>query len=372
MSQTPLFAYHWAVCLLGTGEVKKAIEWFTPLSQGAEEGAVRASFHLGLAHLRLQDLEASEAHFKRVVADSEDPELIAEAKRRIRGIERGRTGLKRLDLIARARIAHDDNVVLEPEDIDVAEKEAGWVGSLYMRAFFRPLILPRGFVGAGYTGKVSLHLTSEEELREFDLLKNAVDLRTRWNLYRGIVALYGGVNAYYSHMLLDWTRYQDRAAISPYVDLFETASTATRLGYEFRRDWFDQIPEKDGSRHEGFLSQYIFLRERQGTAQIGGRYLQFDAADIYYDYRGAGGELSVDARIFWRIHGIGAVDYEYRDYLHHPDEREDQRLTAYGAVYYKFPAHWRLVLDYRFQRNNSLESYQYKKNVIGFYGEFRY
>lgn len=370
----PLVRYFEGVVQIGRRNYAEAIVVLEDVARLDHPEAIRASFYLGLAHDRLGNDERAREYYNLVLRQSDDARLVAEANRLVRRMERrARRGRDWWSVTGGAGIYYDDNVPLEPDEYDVTE-EGGAVGRFWARAFFRPLRLDRGYLGAGGGLRYHVLLAGDEDLRDYDMLRAQVELATRWRLFRARLTGYGGLRFRYDYTALgqDLETYGHRVIVQPYFDLYETRWLATRLRYRATVRMFPDDEDRDGAEHEPGLVQFLFLTDRDGFVQFSGSGLFNVTGDDYYDFYGFHIEAALDIRMVWRAYLQASAGFEYRDYADHPGDRLDQRIALYGSVYLRPWEFLRVIADYRYTNNDSKARYAYERNIIGLAVEYRY
>jgi Flp pilus assembly protein TadD len=370
----PLVRYFEGVTQIGRRNYAAAIAPLREVAALGEPQAFRAAFYLGIVHERMNDPAAAREQYNRVLAKSDDAALNEEVARRVRRMEgRAARGKDWWSATASVGAVYDDNVPLEPDAFDVTD-QAGVVGRFHGDVFFRPLRTARGTLGLGVGVRYHPLLAGHEDLKDFDILRASADAATRWELFRARVTGFLGARLHYDYTALsrEIRVYSHRGIGELNFDLYEEKWTATRLRYRAAYKHYPDDEDRDGILHEPGIEQYFFFPGRDGTVQIAASGLINSATGDLFYYWGASGTAAVDLRLVWKLFLDADVGYEYRIYPDHPEHRVDGQIDA-GGGFYIVPLDWlRVVLGYRYTRNQSVEAYTYGRNVVGLAVEFKH
>jgi Flp pilus assembly protein TadD len=378
----PLVRYYEGVIQVGRKRYAAAMEPLSEVAALDEPEAYRASFYLGIVYERMHDPAGARAQYNRVLAKSDDAALTEATLQRVQRMERrAKAGQDWWSATLGAGLYYDDNIPLEPDKYAVSEQK-GLVGRFYGDVFFRPLRTEKGYLGLGAGLRYHPLLAGDQDMRDYDLLRAAAILGTRWELFRTRVAGYLGARLLYDYTALspDVRTYSHRGTGEVTFDLYEEKWCATRVryrgiygAYTNDKQRFPDNDRRDGFDHEPGIDQFFFLADQDGYVQVSASGLVNDADGRYYRYRGASGLAAVDLRLVWKLYLDAAVGYEWRDYIDHPKNRTDGELDAGGGLYIT-PLKWlRVAADYRFTWNqSSRDLYTYKRNVIGLSVEVRH
>ena len=157
------------------------------------------------------------------------------------------------------------------------------------------------------------------------------------------------------------------------MDLAKVNMITIRFRYAFINDRFETLPGKTGNRYEGAVFPTVYLFGNETYLRFNLRYSQKDARDIHWDYQGPGGGLLLDANLVQKLYGTMAFDYEYQDYVFHPDHRKDQKTTALASLYYRFTRNWKASVDFAYyQTDSTIKIYTYRRSVVGISGEYAF
>jgi len=290
------------VALVQSGEPRAAIPWLEQAQRQAEFAAP-AALYLGVAYLRLQELDRAAASLARV--ESSDPMLLQAGQyyRALLAYQRGdreaaAAGFRKvvdespgtafareagefLSAIESREIVpyrlrgsvgfeYDSNVILAPDD-QALKQQAGVAnqedGRFTIAAGGSYIWRPEPFrVALGYDFFQSLHF----DLEEFNLQDHRPSLVV--SAARGPVQF--GVLAEYNFYLKSDDRFLQEGTAMPWVALSAGDRGRTEFSYRMRRRDFllDQFEVRDAFNHAFAARQVIFLGSPQRQFAVGYRF----------------------------------------------------------------------------------------------------
>ena len=217
-----------------------------------------------------------------------------------------------------------------------------------------------GSVGLGYSYYQSIHYEANNEtISDFNLQRHAGRLHGSGRIGK----ILSGLDYEYSVASLGGEHYQDTHDIFPSLIFIETYQLATKAGMTLQQKQFFTFDERDAVFMEPILAQLFSFMNGEGKAIVEAGYQQNDAESDFYDYWGVRGFSGAVIPIVGGLAGIMEGQYRYLEYLHHPEDRIDRKISAEAGLRYSFLHFFAVQGMYRFARNVSLDRYTWTKHV---------
>ena len=316
---------------------------------------LRAEYYRGVALYVLErDPEAKKA-FQAAMSAAPESLTAQSAQRYLDAIEERAWTLQRLQLQGTVGVQYDDNVILEPNDIEISRQGDGRiVFSLLGR--FLPLRRAPWHLGVEY----ALYQSVQFDLHEFDIQSHAARLFARWQ--SGRVTLKAASD--YTLTLVDNDRFSDWVTLEASATIRQTEAlfATVSVGYRFS-DYFNQfippdptigeeairtgrdVRDRDGQSIQAGIDQYIAFNQNRSYLRLSYHFeaSRNDGSDWEYDSHRIG--MGLQMPIGWDMVLNLAGTFQRWDYLHDNSfvadppavltasddrPRQDDRLT--GAV----------------------------------------
>jgi tetratricopeptide (TPR) repeat protein len=398
LEQAPL---ELGAALVQTGNSREALPWLETAQRNPTTNG-QASLFLGIAQLRLGDLDAARANFTRAAAADPTLDLSARYYAGVADYRAGRTDdaqakfsavatsspdsplgheaaafLERLQasgapppyqLYAGVGFQYDSNVVLAPSNealknqLGISRQSDGRftlnAGGIYTTAVPNTPL----YLSLGYDFFQSLHF----ELHQFNLQD-----------HRGMVQLTGtqgpvqfGMLGRYDYYFLEEQSFLQEGTALPWVSVNEGSDGRTEVFYRMRRRDFLKLPFNglnDGFNHAAGIRQYVYLFSPDRFLAVGYRFDTEDPINAQGNQFGYDGH-EINVGLGWTFpRGIATeADYAYRHetYAQQSAGRQDNVNEVVVAISKEVTAHLRVTAAYFGTVNNSNQPvFQYDRNV---------
>jgi tetratricopeptide (TPR) repeat protein len=297
------------VALVQTNQYAEATKWLQQAQRAKDEDA-KASLFLGIAQLRLQQLDSARANFERAAAKDPKESLAAkyylgvvdyqqgrwtdarqqftavaegspatemgrEAAKFLDRMSKGPTAGRRYQLYASAAFQYDSNVVLAPSNEVI--KEAAGISSQadgrFALAFGGTYVLwrtDRVALALGYDFFKSMHFN----LKEFNLNDHGPNVQLTAKTDFAQVGILGR----YDYYLLQSQSFLQEVTVLPWMTIPEGPWGRTDVYYRMRRRDFKTLAfiSRDAFNHAAGFKQYGYVGSPDKFLSIG---YQFDRED---------------------------------------------------------------------------------------------
>jgi len=355
--------------------------------------ALRAGYYRGVALYALErDPEAVEA-FQVAVSTAPDSLTAQSAQRYIEAIDKRAWARQRTQWQGAVSFQYDDNVMLEPNDINLSRQGDGrTVFALLGR--FLPVRRGPWRLGAEYALYQSLHF----DLHEFDTQSHTARLLARWK--SGRVTLQAATD--YTLTLVDSDRFSDWVTLQSSATIRQTEALFANVSVRYRfSDYFNQfippdptdptivafasrpgrdVRDRDGQSLRAGFDQYFAFDKNRSYARLSYHFeaSRNDGSDWEYDSHAVGFGLQTPLR--WGVTLNLAWGLQRWEYLHSnsfsaaplavltPEDnlsRKDNRLSGSVTLTRDLGRSLTLAAGYLYTSHwSNLDFFSYRRNIL--------
>ena len=332
--------------------------------------ALQARYYSGLSRYMLTDYEGAKVDFQSVRDLRSGTDLATSAQEYLDAIARV---TKKYYGAVSTGIQYDDNVVLEPDEIEISD-QADVRAIFYLNLGYKPYLKPDAVIGGDYRAFFSFH----KDLENFNVQDHRFKLygEKRSSLREKPVSYY--LEYFYDLVLVDGSPadnlFSQTHSVSPRTFLRWSNTSSTELSYQIRYDNFDNINERDAVNNNLTVAQIFRLYD--GRLQVKpGLNFAINSADAIegtrnFDYTSP--QVFVEGLAFLPFGVTVFTDAHYfrEDYYNDPFDRVDNQIGARVIVSKKLHRIFSLDLGYEHISNISNsdvpgpEPFDYSRNVI--------
>jgi len=269
--------------------------------------------------------------------------------------------MKPLRLYVKLGYQYNDNVVLEPLDLDLFTDENDYATVLRFSASYNFVNRQDYQIGVKYNHNQAWYDT----LDEYDQVGSTFDVYLRYRLD----AFTLGFSYLPSYYWVDKDRFLMRHQFKPEITWRIDKNLSIRLSYRYYQDNFFQNDGRDGHAHEGFLDLFYSFLDKDGLLFAGGGYLDNNATHSDYCFGSWKTRVGVSFKIPWELKLSLIGDYIYKDYdyvdSNYGIQRNDDRYSVSGSLSRKLFYDWlSIVGEYQYTRkDSSIINYNYEQNT---------
>ncbi len=339
----------------------------------------KTQFYRAVAFYQLkQDAHARELF--QMLYEGPDESLADHAQRYLSAIDQRAAEQRLFQLHGTVSLEYDDNVILEPNETEIADQGDGrFVFNLTGR--FLPARGPKWRLGGAYTLFQSAHFS----LHEFNVQSHTARLFGRLKLPRATLSM----TTDYTYSLLDQDRYSGSFSVQPSVTLQQSDVWLSLVSLRFRYDdFFEDLPpeqdpavrDRDGWHVQAGWTQYLRFKQKRALAYAGYHFEISEHDGTDWEFRGQ--RLTVGARLplWWQLTGHVHGTFRRRLYQHvhsfdadplsiltaqDTRKRDDSTLTASIQVTRPLNHHLRLSLGYQHTSNlSNVDFFDFRRNIV--------
>lgn len=352
------------------GNYQEAIDSLDKAAKLDPDLAVQARYYSGLSRHRLPDYEGAKADFQSVRDLKPGTDLAESAQEYLDAIARV---TKKYYGAVSTGVQYDDNVVLEPDEVEIAD-QGDVRGIFYLNLGYKPYLKPDAVIGGDYRAFFSFH----RDLENFNVQDHRFKVygEKRTSLYEKPVAFY--LEYFYDLVLIDGSPadslFSQTHSVSPRAFVLWPNNTITELSYQIRYDNFDDMPERDAANNNLTVAQIFRLYE--GTLQLkpGLNFAINSADDIEgtrnFDYTSPQAFVEGLAFLPFGLTVFTHAHYFREDYYNDSFDRVDNQIGVRVIVSKKLYRIFSLDLGYEHISNISdsdvpgPEPFDYSRNVF--------
>lgn len=353
------------IAKLRLGELDPARQQFVRAAARDAKVATAARYYQGVADYREGRLPSAREHFTQVAADSPDSALGREAAAYLARLRSSEP--PRFSFFGGLGFQYDSNVVLAPSD-DAIKSQAGISNQSDGAALFQlggryvPWRNDTTTFTVGYDFFQSLYF----DLDEFDLQDHGVSAQI--DTKAGPVQL--GMLGRYDYDFLQADSFLQEATVLPWVAIPESELGRTEIFYRMRRnDFFKRpySPVNDSFNHAAGFRQYGYLGDAGRFVFLGYRFDRQDPINAVGNQFGYdGNEVSVGSG--WDFAGGTAAEaayaYRHESYDDASLGRRDNQHDITVAIHHDLMSHVRVTGAYFGTINNSNQAaFEYDRNI---------
>ncbi len=354
--------YYAGVSLYKQGRFKQASGYFVKAAQMSPTIRANGYYYAGLSYQKTGELEKAEEMFLHVKDDPESGKLGESAAQWIKAVKYQQKLERPYSLYLKLGRRYDDNVVLDPDDIDLIPDDSDWSTLIYFSGTYEFSFGNNIKAGAGYTHYQIWY----DDLDQYDLTGAIPQIYGEYK-FNPLSFRLAYVPTYY---WADGDSYLREHRIEPEIRWQINDDSMVRLLYTYKDATYFEDEARSGHSNEFYVDAfYLFLN---GDIWITGKIGYEDYSASGFDQYWERWRVRVGATFMlpWELEfGING-EYQKKDY-DNPDiianiEREDDKyigsLTLYRKIYYD----WLGALgEYRYIKNDSnIKDFEYTRNVF--------
>lgn len=356
----PKSVYMLGICFFRERQYNSALGYFETMMQ--MDPAIRPdlSYYAGICQAKINLQKAALNSFEFVVQHSEKPSLQDQAKQWIDTLSKMKTRIRPLRIMAKMGAQYDDNVRLEPLDLDLYEDEKdfvwkGFVSARYTLQGNSPLQ-----VGLGYSQYQTIH----DDATEYDLTGSIGQFFMKYDCSPLTYGIYY-TPAYY---WLDGESYLLSHKIRPEVTLKLGPQVLGRFSFEYAANNHFEDLDREG-KSNGFGTKWYFFMNNKDYLYAEAEIMENDADHPDHDYRRLDAGMGLSLRLRYDLFFMARGNFRQTDYFHEDSGygfmREDSRYTGSLALSKDIYADILGVeLEYEYTKNDSnILQYEYQRNT---------
>jgi Flp pilus assembly protein TadD len=354
---------------LRLGQLDAARQNFARAAAGDPELDLSARYYQGVIEYQAQNWSKAAPHFERVVATSPTSQMGKEAAAFLARIRQGvKAPERRYTLHAALGVEYDSNVQLAPQDESLKQqqgisKQEDGRGTILVGGAFSPWRTDHALFSVGYEFFQSLHF----DLTEFNLQDHrpSAQLAFDWDPIRF------GIMGRYDYYLQETDSFLQQGTGVPWVSIAEGDFGRTELFLRVRRRDFLERPFSgvlDSFNYAPGMRQYVHLGAPQRYVFAGYRFDREDPINqagnpFAYD----GNEFSAGGGSNLPLEITAQIEYAFRHerYAQQSNGRRDDEHLLVFAADKQLGDHLSLTLAYLGDFNNSNQQlFNYERSIV--------
>ncbi|QTA87316.1 surface lipoprotein assembly modifier [Desulfonema magnum] len=382
--------YYGGICLFNQERWNNAADYFNKAAKINPDIRSNCDCYAGIAYLKMGNTaeafrklenvkDNSSSHKLRKMAETWLQDLkkqeTTQAKQAVpRAEEAQEKSLRPYSLYLKAGYQHDDNIRLEPLDLDIYTNENDVVVKGFFSGTYDFVKKKDGLkIGAGY----SHYQTWHNELKAYDLTGSILSLYAKYNYSPFIF----GVSYLPSYYWLDSGSYLMSHQLKPEVIWKLSDRLFSRFSYSYCNDNHFQDDDKEGHTNDFFLDiRYNLFKknsregDRKGYFFGGIGYEDKSASHSHQDYGKYKAEMGISFDLPWHLNIGLSGKYSLKQYDNtasvYDDERDDARYFGSVSLTRKFFYNWLgcdwlgIVGEFNYTKNDSnISFYEYERRV---------
>ncbi len=349
-----LAAYYAGVSLFKLDRYSSASNYLLRAAQQSPSVRGQAYYYAGISFQRSGNSDRAKEMFRLAKEYADTDELRESADRWLRSVERRQAAEKPYTVYFKLGRRYDDNVRLEPLDIDLFTDESDGATELYFTGSYDLYAQNPYTFGLGY----SLYRTWHDDLDEYDLTGSIGNIYGSYSLAPFTFRLSYQPVYYW----VDSDSYLKRHRIRPEVFWSLGERLDARLFYTYYRDDYEIDEDRSGHTNEIFGGLYYRLRNNLALIS-GGMGYERNSASKLEAYDQWLGRLDGLFYLPWELNFGVTASYRSRTYdMDREDDRYELAFTLSRAIYQEWLG---LLAEYSYTRNSSnIELYEYDRNVF--------
>ncbi len=383
--------------LRGMDNNTAAVESFDNAAQKSPELVSAADYQAGQAYLKENNLDDAEQRFKNVIEKSPDTDMAVFSRDFLAQIEEKRREQRQFRAYAGLHYQYDDNVVLKPEDNDIAINIAD--ESDYRKVITVGLeYVPKPRRTLDYTAHYSLYMNFHNDLSQYDYQQHTFVLDPSYRINEQSRA---DLVLKYSYSLVDDSKYLSKIAVNPTFtkSIGKDDTIQVYAGYQ-KKNFLDAVTveadNRDADEYSLNINWFHFFSQEKGVlfpfmeeydlsffAKNRGYFnlfykLSTDRADgTNWDLLAnkITATLLVPLLKDWKLRLTGDISYHDYKKIHSTFgvHRKDVIYDAFALLYYRLKNNLDLQFLYNHLRDDSnIALYDYSRNVYSIGVEWRY
>lgn len=321
-----------------------------------------ADYYAGICEYRLGKSDMAMQYFTSAKATASSDQLQQNAEKWVQILQREEKDRIPYRLYAKAGMQYDDNVVLQPLDVDIfADKsDTAFVG--YLSGKYNLINRPQFKAGAGYSHYQTLH----SDLTEYDITGSIGDFYLDYRQFPYSV----GFSYQPSYYWVDTDKFLLRHAFTPAVSWQMNDKTEATFSYTYLLNHYFTDEGRDGHANAANVDVTRVFKSGYVSGGMGVELNSASHRDECYDQFEA--RFSTGWPVIEKIRMTLTGIYDNKNYdaadkdLGTSTVRDDNRyyadLSLSRPTFYKWLF---LSVDYEYTRNNSnIDLFEYERNAV--------
>lgn len=360
-----LAIYYSGINLYKLEQYEAAGEYLVKAAKMSPSIEANGLYYAGICGYRLDRCDEAVKLFEHVmkIADSED--LKENARSWVQVIKKNQASAKPYHLYLKTGYLYDDNVVLEPTDLDIVADESDSAYMLYFSGKYDMIDSRRVTSGIGY----SHYQTRYQDLSEYDLTGSIGNIYLNYKFSESVKL---GLKYRPIYYWVDSESYLMQHQINPSVMWLIDNNNAVDFSYSYYRNNYFTDNARDGHANE------LSANYSHGFSGLDG----YVFCGIGYEINSAHGKdqdfcelktlLGISYDIFEKTNITVYGNYYDKEYNHHNfkynTRRDDARYFASASITQNIWKPWLNVsAEYTYTKNNSnIANFDYERNAMFF------
>lgn len=353
--------YYAGICQFNLKKYGMALSYFETAAEKSPTIRVNGFYYAGICYVKMGDMGKAGERFTYVRDHADSDTLRALAAQWLDAVEKQKKERRPYGLYVKLGYRYDNNVQLEPEDLDIVTDEDDYVAVGFFSGHYNIINRPDIKLGAGYSHYQSRY----DDLHQFDLVGSLFNVYTRYR--KGPVSL--GLSYLPAYYWLDSDGFLARHEFKPDLTWRINQKFMTTLAYSYRRDNHFADADRDGHTNEGSLDVYYTLGKKRGYAFAGIGYDDKTAThpDQYYTEWKA--RLGISLNLPWELKFALTGRYDDQEYDNvnslYGVLREDAKYNGTASLSRTVFFEWlRVVGEFDYTKNESnIQDFEYKRKL---------
>ncbi|MBW1893456.1 MAG: tetratricopeptide repeat protein [Deltaproteobacteria bacterium] len=358
-----LARYYLAMCKFKQERYGYAADHFIKASEESSDIRPNCFYYSGICYLKTGRPKEAAKKFEYVINHSESPEVKIAAEKWLGSAQRLEKELAPYSLYLKLGARYDDNVQLEPLDLDIYSNESDIAGVGFFSGTYELFKNSHLGMSAGYDHYQTYYF----DISGYDLTACSPNFSATYRINKLSEAGFSYTPTFY---WLDYESYMLQHYFKPEISLKITTALSGKLSIDYIGKNNLQIPGRSGHA-SGVSTDFVYLfRERDISVSAGVSYLDNSPADSKYDYTDFETRLMASFQAPWNVGLAVFGTYKARDFDDVDStfniKRDDTKIRgAASASRWFFNNRMAIILEYSYTQNDSnITNYEYKKNTI--------
>jgi tetratricopeptide (TPR) repeat protein len=363
--ENTLARYYLAMCMFKEGNYSDAAVHFDQASEESSDLKQNCYYYSGICHLKTGRPKDAVNNFEYVIRHTNSNEVKTKAEKWLHSAQKLEKGYKPYSLYLKLGTRYDDNVQLEPLDLDVYSDESDFASVAFLSGTYNFFKGNRLGMSVGYDHYQTYYL----DISGYDLAACSPNFSATYRINSMSEGRFTYTPTFY---WVDYGNYMVQHYFKPEISL----KIMPNLSGKFSLDYFGnnnyQIQGRSGQA-SGVSTDFVYLLQKQDLSITAGlSYLNNSPVESEFDYSDIEGRLGTFFTIPWDIQMSVYGKYRLRDFSSTTSSLDDSKKRE--DTKYKFAASFSrwfvndkiaLIFEYAFSQNDSnISSYEYRKNAV--------
>jgi len=363
--ENTLARYYLAMCMFKEENYSNAAAHFDQASEESSDMKPNCYYYSGICHLKTGRPKDAVNKFEYVIHHTDSKKVKAAAEKWLHSAQKLEKEYKPYSLYLKLGTRYDDNVQLEPLDLDVYSDESDFAGVAFLSGTYEFFKGNRLGLSAGYDHYQTYYF----DISGYDLAACSPNFSATYRINSISEAHFTYTPTFY---WVDYGNYMVQHYFKPEISLKIMPNLSGKFGIDYMGNNNFRIPGRSGQT-SGVSTDFIYLFQKQDlSVTAGATYLDNSPAETEFDYSDIEGRIGTFFNIPWNVQMSVSGKYRLRDFsstTSSPDNRKKREDTKY-----KFAAscsRWflndkmALIFEYTYSQNDSnISSYKYRKNAV--------